>query len=433
MKDWKVFIPLVFIVFITLKGNGQDLTINGIVIDKTTNKAIEDVYVAWERGQMILTNSSGEFSINVSKLPVVLTLSHLSYGLTEIKLDKQPADPFYIRLDPNVSRIDEVQISGERLRILTQNDDYSVIDFAFDQNYMWMLGYINNQANRQRLFLANPYGDTLCSISVKSAEKLFNDAFENVHLVTRDSAYQLFTPGDSIILLYGSGRKIFDLTMEGILCGFDNKLVYKDYIPTRYNMSLYYLTAEDNQRHHLTYIADTVGFMSAKQDRIRDAALRRWNIPELANMWTTIRSGVKQGSKMASVVFPPIPMELFTYNDSLFVLNFLKDSLLCYSPDGKYVRSAPVDFHKEERLFGIDYKELEFVTDPITYKVYLTERRIARWILHPFDVETGKLLPEILLPDFAGMTGIKAHNNAIYFLYHEKLYPYFTRLYRYQL
>jgi len=425
--------PFVLMVFFALKGNSQEITINGIVIDKETKQAIEDVHVAWERGQMILTNSNGEFSIHVTKLPIRLTLSHLSYGLTEINLDKEPADPFYIRLDPNVSRIDEVQISGERLRILTQHDDYSVIDFAFDDNYMWMLGYMNNQANRQRLFLANPYSDTICSIPVRRAEKLFNDAFENVHLVTRDSAYQLFTPGDSINLLYGSGRKIFDLTMEGILCGFDNKLVYKDYIPTRYNMSLYYLTAEDHHRHHLTYLIDTVGFMSAKQDRVRDAALRRWNIPELVNMWTTIRSGVKQGSKMASVVFPPIPMELFTYNDSLFILNFLKDSLLCYSPDGKYIRSAPVDFHKEERLFGIDYKELEFVTDLVTYKVYLTERRIARWILHPFDVETGNLLPEILLPDFAGMTGIKAHNNAIYFLYHEKLFPYFTRLYRYQL
>ncbi len=126
-------------------------------------------------------------------------------------------------------------------------------------------------------------------------------------------------------------------------------------------------------------------------------------------------------------------MELFVSNDSLFVLNFMKDSLLCYSPEGVFQRSVPIDFHKEIKLGGIDYRELEFIHDPITHKIFLTEREIAGWRLYPVDQQTGKLLTQIQLPDFAGMSGIRVYNNAIYFLYHEKLHPYYTRLYRYQL
>jgi hypothetical protein len=424
-----LFSALLFIIS-NFSGISQDVRINGIIIDKQTSKPIEDVYVAWEKGQMILTGSDGAFSINISKFPTKLTFSHLSYGLTEISLSEKPEDPFYVRLDPEPSKIGEIQISGERLRILTQHNDYSIIDFEFDKNYMWMLGYVDNQVNKQRLFLANPYGDTICTIKVRRAEKLFRDAFENVHLLTRDSAFQLLSQGDSIAFLYSTPRNLFDQTMQGILCGFNNKLVYKDYNPRNFYMRLYYLCEKDHYQHHITILTDTVGQMSEKQDSKRDAIMTS---KEMKNMWRTLRSGYKPGSKIAAMVLPPVLMNLFTYNDSLFVLNYFKDSLLCYSPDGKFVRAALVDFHKEKRLTGIDYKELEFVTDPISNKIYVTERRIAGWALHPFDTMTGKLLPEILLPDFAGMTGIRAYNEAIYFLYHEKLFPYFTRLYRYQL
>ena len=426
-----ILFPALFFIISNFSGISQDVRINGIIIDKQTSKPIEDVYVAWEKGQMILTGSDGAFSINISKFPAKLTFSHLSYGLTEISLPKKPEDPFYIRLDPEPSKISEVQISGERLRILTQHNDYSIIDFEFDKNYVWMLGYVDNQVNKQRLFLASPYGDTICTIPVKRVERLYRDAFENVHLLSRDSAFQLFSPGDSIELLYSSGRKRFDEIMGEIMCGFDNKLVYK--IQSRYNLELYYLTSEDTYRHHLTFLSDTIGKISDEHARKHDENVILAGQAGLLDMWKYLGRYTKKGTKIARMAKPPVPMELFTYMDTLFVLNFLKDSLLCYSPEGKFVRSVPVDFHYEKKLTSIDYKELEFVTDPITSKVYLTERRIAAWVLHPFDTITGKLLPEILLPDFAGMTGIRAYNEAIYFLYHEKLFPYFTRLYRYQL
>jgi hypothetical protein len=424
---------LITISLITVSANTQDI-IKGKVIDKSNESPIEDVFVYWgDEKETALTNNAGEFSIRIANFPVMLRFSHVSYGITEIELSTRPTEPLYVRLDRKVSRINEVQVSGERLRILTKDDDYSMLDYAFDKDALWMLGFVNNQANRQRLFLANIYGDTLKSIHIERAEKLYQDPFGNVHILLRDSSFQLFAVKDSIMLIYGSSRELFDRTMAGILCGFNEKLVYQNYIPQRYNMELYFLSGEDNLRHHLTYLIDTVGLMSQKQDDERDAILRRWNIPELENFWKNLPGGIVPGTKVASIVFPPIPLEIFSYGDSLFILNYMKDSILCYSPEGTFKRSAPVEFHKEERLWGIDYRDLEFITDPVANKVYLAERRIARWILHPFDTSTGTLLQEIALPDFAGMTDIKAHNDAIYFLYHDRLFPYYTRLYRYQL
>ncbi len=422
---------LILVVF-AFQGISQDIDLKGIVIDKITKEPIESVYIAWDKSETTLTNTHGEFNIKIQKFPITLTLSHVSYGLTQISLKEKPSEPFYIRLDPKVSKIDEVQVSGERLRILTKNKDFSIQDFAFDRNSLWLLGFLNNQANQQRLFLANPYGDTIKSIPVNRAEQLFEDVFGSIHLFLNDSVYQLFSKGDSILFLYGTSRKRFTEAMEGILCAFNDKLVFKN--ASRYNMELYYLTMDDPDRHHLTFISDTVAQSGSKQDRKRDAAIARWGLNEwLANMWTTVGRYSKSGSKFNAVVSPPIPMELFVFHDSLFILNFLKDSLLCFSPEGTFQRSVKIDFHKEVKLGGIDYRDLEFIQDPITQKIYLIERKIAGWLLYPLDQQSGTLFPQIQLPDFAGMSGIRAYNDAIYFLYQEKLHPYYTRLYRYQL
>ncbi len=193
------------------QGISQDFILKGIVTDKLTKEPIENVYVAWGNKETALTNHLGEFNIRISRFPAKLALSHVSYGLKEIKLNKKPSAPFYIRLDPSISKIDEVQVSGERLRILTKNKGYSIQDFAFDNNSLWFLGHINNQANQQRLFLANLYGDTLKSIQVNRAQKLYEDVFGGVHLFLRDSVYQLFSREDTILLLYGMSKKRFQI------------------------------------------------------------------------------------------------------------------------------------------------------------------------------------------------------------------------------
>jgi hypothetical protein len=54
-------------------------------------------------------------------------------------------------------------------------------------------------------------------------------------------------------------------------------------------------------------------------------------------------------------------------------------------------------------------------------------------MLNHLNTATGQTEMKIPLPDFPGMTGIKVFAQAVYFIYPEKHYPYYVRLYRYQL
>jgi len=58
---------------------------------------------------------------------------------------------------------------------------------------------------------------------------------------------------------------------------------------------------------------------------------------------------------------------------------------------------------------------------------------IFRFHINRLNLYTGKVEKRIPLPNYPGMTKITIFKDAIYFLYDQKNYPYFVRLYRYHL
>ncbi len=412
----------------------QSIEINGQIIDKNTGIEIADAHITTTTGVVTFTDESGLFTIVINGTPAVIRITHVAYGIIEYKVSTLPKGLLVISIEKQISTLGEVQITEKQLRILTQKDQFSIQEFAIDQNVIWFLGFINNQANRKRLFLANLYGDTISSISVKRAESLYQDVFNNVHVITKDSVYQVFYPGgEKIEFLYSAAKNHFFSIMGDIELAFNNKLVYKEDMSGLFGIRLYYIQQDDPVQYQLAYMSDTLeAFRRITTGKI-DRLMAYYNIPELANMWTTIGRYRKKGSKFDEVIRHHVPYELFQSDDKLFIINYLKDSMLCYTSDGTFDRAIHIDFHKEKFLAGTDYKDLTCLTDPVSQSVYLLNREMAEWELWPLDLSTGKPGNKILLPDFPGMDGICVYNNAVYFIYQEKQYPYYNRLYRYQL
>lgn len=429
----KKIILLLFLGLIIQQTYGQT-NLKGQLINKNTGEHIIGAHITSENGRITLSDETGQFEFLHLKTPTRLRITHVAYGIIEHLLDSIPSGLLVIRIEPDVSKIEEVQISGDRLRILTKKDQFSIQEFAITNGLIWFIGHVNNQANRQRLFLANLYADTLASISINRAESLYMDVFHNIHLVLKDTVYQLFSPqGESIELLYPIAKEQFFSIMADIEAALNNKLVFSEHNRRNHSRKIFYIKENDPVRYELTIISDTLEASRIKADEVRDMLARKYVIPELYNFWTTVRRYTKKGTKFDEVINNQIPYEIFNSGEDLYVLNFLKDSLLQYNKFGKFEGAAKIDFHKEKRLGDFDYKELTFLPDPISNKVFLLERYIASWVLSPVNLENGKVDPRIMIPNFPGMEGICVYNNAVYFTYHEYLYPYYTRLYRYQL
>lgn len=410
--------------FFGMNAFSQNHQLSGSIIDEKTGQPLSDVHVLLANGRAVITDSLGYFSIGVNKMPVILRITHVSYGQSDVKIQKWPEGLLVIRIQKMISNLEEVLISGERMRILTKDKDFSLQDFAFDDHHLWMLGYTNNQANKGRLFLANQSGDTVSSIPIQGAKGLYKDAFGQVHLVLRDSVIQLFCKDStSIQLLYSAGKKNFMAHMEPIITGFSNKLVYRNVIQRNEEAFIYYYDEKCRGPQFLTHIVDSL------------EAIRKEFDQKTRSMWIELKTKkyFMPNTKISGIYNSPVRTPIFSLNDSLYVVNSFKDSLLIYDHKGKFAGSVSISFHKDLMLGDVDYKEIKFLTDNNFGKVYILERKTAGWSIHPLDTKTGKKQSAIPLPNFPGMTRITVHNNAVYFLYYEKMHPYFTRLYRFQL
>jgi hypothetical protein len=406
---------------------GQETQLRGRVIDKKSRQPIIAANLVLPDGSGTYSSDGGQFLLTVENFPVKIKISHISYGNTEITLNYAPDEEIIVELDELVEEIGEVQITAKRLRILTEKDDFSIQDFAFDKEYLWLLGYTNNQAGKGKLWLANWFGDTLTSMPVSRPEALYRDVFGSVHLVLKDSVYQLFASNQKILLTYSVDRTDFFNLMEPIRAGFAGKLAYADINSFEQKAVIYYREAYVSGKQMLTIVEDEVGR--------RDKRLEY----KVGSMWIDLASAypVKRGTKVSQIISNTIKVPIFSWKDTLFVINMIKDSLLSYTPDGKFKRAVPFDYCTDTSLSGLGgeprYRNISILADPAGKGMYILERKGFSWILLPLDPNTGSLSTPVTLPEFPDMYRIAICGNAAYFLYPEKKWPYFVRLYRYQL
>ena len=406
---------------------GQETVVRGRVIDRKTRQPVIAANLALPDGTGAYSLEEGRFTLKVNGFPVKVKISHISYGTTEIVLTSDKENEIVVELDELVGEIGEVQITAKRLRILTEKDDFSIQDFTFDNENLWLLGYTNNQGSKGKLWLANWFGDTITSVPVSRAESLYRDVFGAVHLVMRDSAYQLFASGRKIEFPYSMERNDFLRMMEPIRAGFAGKLVYADIFRFEKLAKIYYRDGISPRPQVLTIVQDHLGRLTNMLDSI------------VGSMWLDLAASypVKRGSKVREMIDDPVKAPVFSWRDTLFVIDQYKDSLLSFGPDGKFKRSVPFTYCKDVMLGGIDggvhYKKISVLADPVGQGLYLLEHRKTIWTLLPLDTHTGLVSSPVMLPEHPDMFRITVFGNAVYFLYPEKKYPYYVRLYRYQL
>jgi hypothetical protein len=410
----------------------------GKIIDTQTKLPVVDAHLMLAKGWVSTSDSSGMFSIPDLTVPSVLRITHVAYGQHDVMIEKIPNGIYVIELKQNVSEIDEVQISAERLRILTKLTDYSLQDFAFDVNgALWLVGYINNNPAKGRLWLANHYADTISSLAIEDCELLYLDVFQNVHLVTSDTSYQLFGYSEQIQNIDRISKSEFISTIAPVKAHFEGKLIYQKYVHGSEGLHTYYYSALDSVPKFLCCIRDTIEENIQEYEYVFGHAGMIYRAiidmePGIERMDSMRALRTRQANKK-QMFNRRVQVPVLARDSCFYIINLYKDSLLMYDREGKFSESRAISFHQEIKFGGIDYKEFKLIMDQVTHEVFCLERRTTEWILNRVDLDKGILMEKILLPRFPGMKRITVYNKAVYFLYHEKHYPYYVRLYRYQL
>ena len=135
---------MVFVVFTTIsvKISYAQISFSVKIIDAVSGEVVTNAHISVnESAALGVTNKKGEATIQLDNLPVVFTVSHLSYHSKDVLLQEIPAKDLKIKLVPATRALKEVTVKGSRYQEYFKKEIFYVHDFEFDDNLVWVTGY----------------------------------------------------------------------------------------------------------------------------------------------------------------------------------------------------------------------------------------------------------------------------------------------------
>lgn len=114
-KSYRFLAALMMAVFFSIAAHAQTVTVSGTVRNSISKDAVPAVSVVIKgTSQGTFTNSDGEFSLNVAKLPVVLVFSSVNYDSYEVTVS-DATTKLDVDFKPNTTLGQEVVVSASRV------------------------------------------------------------------------------------------------------------------------------------------------------------------------------------------------------------------------------------------------------------------------------------------------------------------------------
>ena len=121
---------------------------------------------------------------------------------------------------------------------------------------------------------------------------------------------------------------------------------------------------------------------------------------------------------------------LFVFSDTLYAINLKDNQLHAFDTGLNEIRVIPFTFHFKQTDDITDaYIPFRIITDRVKFKVYVVFNINSHYTITPLNISTGLTGPELLLPRYSAMDKISIHNNTLYYIYPEKIFPYYQRLF----
>ncbi|MFA6126551.1 MAG: carboxypeptidase-like regulatory domain-containing protein [Bacteroidales bacterium] len=416
---------LAFLLMASLSLQAQQVVITGRIIDRKTLDPIIAATITTAGSNGTITDANGRFAIKVDKLPATLSISHVSYGIQAITFSN-PSDEVIIRLESRENRIPEVRVTANnnknQVQILNRKARYTIIDYQFEGPYMWFIGCMDNSARGTRLYIGDPYGDTLCSVAVSGNVRLFRDFFGNVHLVRPDTVYQLFPTGDSIRMLYPESKEKFMRLMNSFEAAFGDGLVKLHYNANTDHLSMQYVDSTLKVPRGIYFDTRVEGNNYLEK---RYAWIGRLWGPRTLNLMV---------SQQKVIYLLRMRSSLFAFHDTLYVVNLKDNQLHAFGKDLHEIRVVPISFYfKRADSMRDEYMPFRIILDQVRHQPYIVIN-INNYIrIAPLNTQTGQMGPDLPLPRHYAMDKISIHDHTLYYIYPEKTFPYYQRLFRMEL
>jgi hypothetical protein len=402
--------PIFLLLVLVLLSPGvcaQKYEVSGKVMDRNSMEGISNVNISILGSRLgCSTNSTGEFSLPVDSLPVNLIISHLSYETRRIWIEKE-SYAFTILLDPVTRTLKEVEVTSKNEPVPYFKDEkYSVLDYEVYDDLVFLLIY-KFRLQKSELICKTVFGDTVArseKLDFKPA-RLFLDCLGCLHVLSADSAYQVFLVKDSLKLAYAYGIQKFNSTMANCVASTDDRLFFREESRDHLTVNFYDLERKTSKKHYLASVGDKEMLTVLYNNPIDHYYLLHDTIPdgnEAMATWAWVHK----------IMYKPNTSVLRKLGDTLVLFNTTDGSVDLYNLDGKYINglSIPVS----DAVEG-DWTR-EIYIDDFTLTPYTSFCKNGRMAICRIDLSNGEL-EQVLKTSHVFPDKLRFQHDHLFYLY----------------
>jgi hypothetical protein len=439
-----VYIGIVFGV------NAQDIRITG-KITAPDGTEIAGVHIFDSIAKVgASSDKNGNFSLTIPKKATQLRFSHIAFETKYFSLTaKRLADTIAtntiwldIVLTQRIKELAVVEISDAKVQIAYKNPKQWILDYepvGTDEFLLLLL-----EKNKKYLQLVNSNHEKISQIIIdKDYKEVFRDRFGYFHLLSRDSACQIFLVDEKLILDHYYMRHDFDRLLVPIVVNTANYLYTKEHalhgqlvLYNRINKAtkesmLFIEDFEEKQAvFNNFYMTKVIGaFIGCNGSLYNDGIIT-------AEMITTLRSILTNSKDVNEILcsswmvapanfcgtmleimafykqilaIPPYSL-LAKINDTIYFFDHLNSLISAYDLDGNYLKETPITYHNNK---GWDK---EIIVNEEKTRCFAKFTRNGETSLVEINPDNGQTLRTYVLEVHAFPTKIKARGNDIFYL-----------------
>lgn len=421
--------------------NKPSLNISVIVSD-STGKSLKDVAIYNSKQKLIgITNNFGTTIITAHYGDAVV-FSHISYEQKTIKISDETifdktenACSMLVVLNPKTNMLPEAEIVENMPHLAYSNKQVWVSDYIVNDAGMYLI--LDNNSEHSLIFLSHEQ-DTLAKAKInKKFDYLYEDAFGNIHLLSKDTAYQTYYDGEKLNMLYSVDIQTFKQKLMPVQVITDSLLVLQRYA-SMWQEILYISVNRNNKETKV--LADCYGptrewgrtyYRDMVKDGVIDAVQKENplfpNIMEMLGIEQTNTFGDDaientyvdfESSQRARYRLQPIFSPITFFNDTIYVFDLEKDKLVKFTENGTFVKDVDISFHRttyrKNSRIGNNW-DRNIIIDKALGKCYAQLSKDGHVTLKEIDLQTGTIKNIIELNHHVFPESIQIHNGIVYY------------------
>lgn len=407
MNKHLIAILFILIPFSSIFGQEGQVWIMHVLVCDSMAKPVTDVAVYNDENNLLsVTDSDGVAKIAVRQ-GEMLYFSHLSFLRQAYRVDKQKLIDIddlrnftIITLKAKDNPLPEVTVTEHAPHLAYENEIVWANDFIVREEGIFLI--IDDLARHLLLFLDHEQ-DTLAQLNIKRKfDKLYQDVFGNIHIVSSDSVYQVLCDRRDLSLGFGVSIETFRQKLEPVKALTDSIMVLQKYSNMQQEL-VYFKVNRNNSK--ISVMADVSGASLEMAQSMRNDTYRDQKIDQSLYM---------------RILFKPIYCPVFYIKDSIYVFDFQNNEMLKYDNCGEPTGQCEIDFHETgyfKKLVVNKPWDKKLIVDAATGRCYAQFSTDGIVTLKEISLTDGKVKREIRLDKHSFPQNIQVYDGEVYYLY----------------